>query len=499
MNDFTGMKKLRRQIAALLLAAVTAVSFVPTVLAESPSDLISTQSSTASATSATTATSPTTAASSIVPAVSSVPSKAVSGSGFENVQSDGGTMLVGTARIPKTDGSYATVKFVYSSGINLNDKSLTLINTELNACGVTIPDGMIYVSRSDVVSDSELMTQTSERQAVFACGSESAPTVLKAYPPFESVEESFEHLFRGYIFTITGYSSLKPVLEGRSEIVLSEDGQTASTSIVMSEDYVEKVINGKKVKILMINSELKYYFRAPKLNFEKDQNYVASASDIEYHYPTHTTTETTVATLYVNPSSEEDQVPEDMTTTQPSDTSTTEAAKPTSDETTEPEATTVSTTEPTTTSTTESTTEPTTASTTTSATESTTEPTTASTTSSTKATTTTTLEEDEPTTTQKITTTSAPAMPTTQSTTDGSAFDHTTLPNALSSRRGYVNTRRLRLNIRSGPGLNYMIVTVLPKGTYVTVLDTSNPDWYLIRTMNRTVGYAYSYYIKIDE
>ena len=492
MNEFIGMKKLRRRLAALLLAAVTAVSFVPTVLAESPSDLETTQSSATVSSSATT-TATTAAASS---AVSSAPAKAVSGSGFENVQSDGGTMMVGTARIPKADGSYATVKFVYSSGINLNDKSLTLINAELNVCGVTIPDGMIYVSRSDIVSDSQLMTQTSERQAVFACGSESAPTVLKAYPPYESVEESFEHLFRGYIFTITGYSSLKPVLEGRSEVVLSDDGQTATTSIVMSEDYVEKVINGKKVKILMINSELKYYFRAPKLNFEKDQNYVASASDIEYHYPSHATTETTVPTLYVNPSSEENQVPEDMTTTQPSDTSTTEAVKPTSHETTEPEATTASTTEPTTASTTESTTEPTTTSTT----ESTTEPTTASTTSATKTTTTTALEEEEPTTTKKTTTTTAPTLPTTtQSTTDGSAFEHTTLPNSLSSNRAFVNTRRLPLNIRSGPGLNYMIVTVLPKGTYVTVLDTSNPDWYLIRTMNRTVGYAYSYYIKIDE
>ena len=476
------MKKLRRRLAALLLAAVTAVAFVPTVLAESPSDLKPTQSSQTTATSAATI-------------ASSAPAKAVSGNGFENVQSDGGTMMVGTARIPKTNGGYATVKYVYSSGINLNDKSLTLINTELNACGVTIPDGMIYVSRSDIVSDSQLMNQTSERQAVFACGSESAPTVLKAYPPFESVEESFEHLFRGYIFTITGYSSLKPVLEGRSEIVLSDDGQTASTSIVMSEDYVEKVINGKKVKILMINSELKYYFRAPKLNFEKDNNYVASASDIEYHYPSHTTTETTVATLYVNPSSDENQVPEDMTTTPSSDTSTTEAVKPTSDETTESEATTASTTEPTTASTTESTTEPTTTSTT----ESTTEPTTASTTSATKATTTTAAQKDEPTTTQKPTNTTAPTLPTTQSTTDGSAFEHTTLPNSLSSNRAFVNTRRLPLNIRSGPGLNYMIVTVLPKGTYVTVLDTSNPDWYLLRTMNRTVGYAYSYYIKIDE
>ena len=117
-------------------------------------------------------------------------------SGFENVETDGGVLFVGTARTPKEGGGISTVKFVYSSSLNLNDKSLALINTELSACGVTIPDGMIYVSESDIVSDSQLMTKTSEKQAVFAVGSPSAPTVLKAYQPYGSVEESFERLFR---------------------------------------------------------------------------------------------------------------------------------------------------------------------------------------------------------------------------------------------------------------------------------------------------------------
>ena len=221
--------------------------------------------------------------------------------GFENVETDGGVLFVGTARTPKEGGGISTVKFVYSSSLNLNDKSLALINKELAACGVTIPEGMIYVSSSDIVSDSQLMTSTSEQQAVFAVGSPSAPTVLKPYQPYGSVEESFERLFRGYIFSISGYTSLKPVLDGREEVTLSDDGQTASVSIVMSEDYVEKVINGKKIKILMINSELKYYFRAPKLVFEKDEDYNVSDSDIVYHYPTRSTTDpsdtlTTVAT-----------------------------------------------------------------------------------------------------------------------------------------------------------------------------------------------------------
>ena len=60
----------------------------------------------------------------------------------------------------------------------------------------------------------------------------------------------------------------------------------------------------------------------------------------------------------------------------------------------------------------------------------------------------------------------------------------------------YINTRRLPLNIRTGPGLNYMIITVLPKGTHLSVLDTSNSEWYMVRLKNGSVGYAYSYYIK---
>ena len=78
-------------------------------------------------------------------------SSAQSSGGFQNVETDGGVLFVGTARTPKDGGGISTVKFVYSSSLNLNDKSLALINKELAACGVTIPDGMIYVSASDIV------------------------------------------------------------------------------------------------------------------------------------------------------------------------------------------------------------------------------------------------------------------------------------------------------------------------------------------------------------
>lgn len=455
-----------------------------------------------------------------------------SGRGFENVETDGGVLFVGTARTPKDDGSISTVKFVYSSSLNLNDKSLALVNKELAACGVTIPNGMIYVSESDVVSDSQLMTSTSERQAVFAVGSPSAPTVLMPCRAYGSVEESFERLFPGYIFSISGYTSLRPLLDGREEVTLSEDGQTASTSIVMSEDYVEKVINGKKIKILMINSELKYYFRAPKLVFEKDEDYNVSDSDIIYHYPTRSTTDpsdtltkaTTQSTGVTN-------------ATEPDDTSsqsTTESVDVTDPITvrTEPTQTTIFSESTTSTDVTDPFWEDDTT-------------TTASTTSA------TTVEDDwqttstnstrsnpthtdpsrlipyaqpiEPrssqTTTEELPPVTLPTMtttePTTNSTTEPTNEIPATLPTATQPTKrqepildpfnqreqhsvgeAYVNTRRLPLNIRTGPGLNYMVISILPKGTHLTVLDTSSPDWYMVRLRNGSVGYAYSYYIK---
>lgn len=468
-------KGLRRRFTALFLSICMSAAFAPSALAEALSD------------------------SDLAP-VSENASGYIqtANSGFENVESDGGTMFVGTARIPKANGtSFATVKFIYSSGVNLNGKSLKLINTELNACGVTVSGSMVYVSQSDIVSDSTLVTETSERQAVFACGSEAAPTVLKAYPAYDSVETSFEYLYRGYVYNISEYTSLSSVLSDRKEITLSEDGKSAYTSIVMAEDYVEKTINGKKVRILMINSELKYCFRAPKLVFVKDDTYnVASASDIEYHYgsttaPSSTTeapTTTTVPPEELIVSSDESTSTTQATTTAPDDdtsgttdnassetvniwdylTTTTEAqitAGASLDVTSPGESTT---------------------------TQATTASTTQSTTKATTVVTTTTTEDDF---TDNTTSPTLPT-PTTREPENSAELPNATRDQSLNSRRGIVNTRRLALNVRSGPGMKYMVVTVLPKGSYVTVLDTSNPDWYMVKTMGNVVGYCYSGYIK---
>ena len=452
--------------------------------------------------------------------------------GFENVETDGGVLFVGTARTPKEGGGISTVKFVYSSSLNLNEKSLALINRELAACGVTIPDGMIYVSQSDIVSDSQLMTKTSEQQAVFAVGSPSAPTVLKAYKPYGSVEESFERLFRGYIFSITGYTSLRPVLDGREEVTLSDDGQTASVSIVMSEDYVEKVINGKKIKILMINSELKYYFRAPKLVFEKDEDYNVSDSDIIYHYPTRSTTDP--SDTLTTAGTESTKLPTDSffddDTTAPT-TDTTDASSEPTDTT---HATETTNTSDSTTSTED--TDPFWDDDTTHATH----PTNKSTEDDWQSTTTDNTHSNatytEPSRmipyahpidggpiqnpTNNYPTVTVPSNPTDDFTTDPTTeptsepTSRITLPtntqpteqdpiiDPFNQREqhtvgeAYINTRRLPLNIRTGPGLNYMVINVLPRGTRLTVLDTSNSEWYMVRLQNRTVGYAYSYYIK---
>ena len=452
--------------------------------------------------------------------------------GFENVETDGGVLFVGTARTPKEGGGISTVKFVYSSSLNLNDKSLALINRELAACGVTIPDGMIYVSQSDIVSDSQLMTKTSEQQAVFAVGSPSAPTVLKAYKPYGSVEESFERLFRGYIFSITGYTSLRPVLDGREEVTLSDDGQTASVSIVMSEDYVEKVINGKKIKILMINSELKYYFRAPKLVFEKDEDYNVSDSDIIYHYPTRSTTDP--SDTLTTADTESTKLPTDSffddDTTAPT-TDTTDASSEPTDTT---HATETTNTSDSTTSTED--TDPFWDDDTTHATH----PTNKSTEDDWQSTTTDNTHSNatytEPSRmipyahpidggpiqnpTNNYPTVTVPSNPTDDFTTDPTTeptsepTSRITLPtntqpteqdpiiDPFNQREqhtvgeAYINTRRLPLNIRTGPGLNYMVINVLPRGTRLTVLDTSNSEWYMVRLQNLTVGYAYSYYIK---
>lgn len=53
------------------------------------------------------------------------------------------------------------------------------------------------------------------------------------------------------------------------------------------------------------------------------------------------------------------------------------------------------------------------------------------------------------------------------------------------------------VNVRSGPGVNYRIITSLPKGTTVEVTSRSNGEWYAVRIGNET-GYMSSAYLSFD-
>ncbi len=51
------------------------------------------------------------------------------------------------------------------------------------------------------------------------------------------------------------------------------------------------------------------------------------------------------------------------------------------------------------------------------------------------------------------------------------------------------------VNLRSGAGTGYSVVTVLSSGTLVTVLEVTNSEWVKVRTSGGSVGYLYSEYI----
>ncbi len=67
---------------------------------------------------------------------------------------------------------------------------------------------------------------------------------------------------------------------------------------------------------------------------------------------------------------------------------------------------------------------------------------------------------------------------------------------AESVKIGIVTTADDPLNVRSGPGGSYERIGTVPKGETVTLLDTSNSDWYRIK-YGELEGYASSTYIKI--
>lgn len=52
------------------------------------------------------------------------------------------------------------------------------------------------------------------------------------------------------------------------------------------------------------------------------------------------------------------------------------------------------------------------------------------------------------------------------------------------------------LNVRSSASeTTSNIITTIPKGTIVTILNTENPSWYYVQLSNGTKGYVYSSYL----
>lgn len=53
------------------------------------------------------------------------------------------------------------------------------------------------------------------------------------------------------------------------------------------------------------------------------------------------------------------------------------------------------------------------------------------------------------------------------------------------------------VHLRSGPGTSYASKGVLASGTKLTVTDTSNSEWYAVKTSGGSTGYVFSKYIKL--
>ena len=51
------------------------------------------------------------------------------------------------------------------------------------------------------------------------------------------------------------------------------------------------------------------------------------------------------------------------------------------------------------------------------------------------------------------------------------------------------------LNVRSGAGTSYSVITKLPKGTVVDVLESASNGWKNIKTSNGTTGWVSGYYL----
>ena len=71
------------------------------------------------------------------------------------------------------------------------------------------------------------------------------------------------------------------------------------------------------------------------------------------------------------------------------------------------------------------------------------------------------------------------------------------LPLSVTVRAQTTATTTDPVNLRSGPGTSYSVVTTLAQGTTVTVTDTSNSKWYAVKTSGGNTGYISVEYLKL--
>ena len=88
------------------------------------------------------------------------------------------------------------------------------------------------------------------------------------------------------------------------------------------------------------------------------------------------------------------------------------------------------------------------------------------------------------------------ATPTAKpSTTPTATPKPTATPNPAAAQTGKTTAY---VNLRSGAGTGYSIYLTVPQGATITVLDTSNPNWYKVKYSSYT-GYMSSQYIQIQK
>ena len=71
------------------------------------------------------------------------------------------------------------------------------------------------------------------------------------------------------------------------------------------------------------------------------------------------------------------------------------------------------------------------------------------------------------------------------------------MPFAVSAEEVSAKTTEY-VNFRTGPGTNYSSKDVIPSGTGITVIDTSNSEWYAVRLSDGSTGYIYAEYISVS-